>query len=731
MTKEYLMRNKIKLIILVLIHLMYLQGASGQTPVKMTDYLSQKFLRFIRSVPREEVFIHSDRKDYISGEDLWFNVYLIDRQSFKPSLNSRIVYFELLNSENRPIVQKRILVDNGSGPGQIVLPDTLTTGTYRIRAYSNWMKNFLPENCFLDEIRVYNPLSTRPFRSTQIKTGVREKQSVSAITGKAEKKEVTLRVNNSKQDILEIDVDAGSEFRNENNNSFYIFIQTHGNINLVRLEKMSEEATKIEVPKSLLTPGINQITIFNSKGEPEAERYIYTSAKSDNILKVQSADTCALRDKITLEIEAGKQGAEEFNSANLSVSVSPVNNEAEASTLSDYLIFGSEYGLYGLNKFKDGKGREIPSGSMDSLLLNLKSNWIDWQVILKDKLPVLKYMAEKDDHILSGKLVSGEQKPYHSSEYVILCSPGKEAGFQYARTDSSGYFSFHIPIDEAVKDLIIMPDNAVNTSKIVIESSFADRYPESESYSKSSASALSPVISKMSINRQVQTIFGESNSGKPLASGNKPLMPLRFYGKPDIELVLADYISLPVMSEIFFELLPGVSMKQKKLKYEISMTEHIGDELVVSYPTLMIDGVKINDGSLIANLDPETVEKIDVMKGKYLVGKYIFPGIINVITKTGDFSGVALPDYMIRMPYRVIDPVASFVSPDYSSPDMKESRIPDYRNTLYWNPSVKPENGKASVEFWSSDNMANYLVNIEGITRDGKPVSVKKVIRVR
>jgi hypothetical protein len=214
MTKEYLMRNKIKLIILVLIHLVYLQGASGQTPVKMTDYLSQKFLRFIRSVPREEVFIHSDRKDYISGEDLWFNVYLIDRQSFKPSLNSRIVYFELLNTENRPIVQKRILVDNGSGPGQIVLPDTLTTGTYRIRAYSNWMKNFLPDNCFLDEIRVYNPLSTRTFQGTQIKTGVREKQSVSAITGKAEKKEVTLRVNNSKQDILEVYVEAGSEFRN-------------------------------------------------------------------------------------------------------------------------------------------------------------------------------------------------------------------------------------------------------------------------------------------------------------------------------------------------------------------------------------------------------------------------------------------------------------------------------------------------------------------------------------
>jgi hypothetical protein len=135
---------------------------------------------------------------------------------------------------------------------------------------------------------------------------------------------------------------------------------------------------------------------------------------------------------------------------------------------------------------------------------------------------------------------------------------------------------------------------------------------------------------------------------------------------------------------------------------------------------------------MIVNIDPETVEKIDVIKEKYLIGKYWFPGIINVITKSADFSCVPLPDYMIRMPYRVIDPVRSFVSPDYSSTEMKNSRIPDYRNTLYWNPSVKTDkNGKARIEFWSSDNKADYLINIQGITKDGKMLSAKKVIKVK
>jgi hypothetical protein len=146
----------------------------------------------------------------------------------------------------------------------------------------------------------------------------------------------------------------------------------------------------------------------------------------------------------------------------------------------------------------------------------------------------------------------------------------------------------------------------------------------------------------------------------------------------------------------------------------------------------MIDGVIIKDPSLIINLDPEIVEKIDVIKEKYYVGKYRFPGLVNVITRSGDFSCVPLPDYMIRLPYRVLEPVWSFVPPDYSSAEIKNNRIPDYRNTLYWNSSVKPDkDGKGRIEFWSSDNKSDYVIDIQGITREGKMFSLRKKIKVR
>src|SRR5664280_2147429 len=153
------MIKKFKPAILLLINLLFLQGICSQTPQDMQGYLVQKFSQYCKAVPREEIFIHCDRDEYISGENIWFNIYLIDRQSLKSSLNSRIVYFELLNTKNRPVVQKRILVDNGLGPGQIVLPDTLSSGLYTIRAYTSWMENFLPYNCFMRKIVIYNTLS--------------------------------------------------------------------------------------------------------------------------------------------------------------------------------------------------------------------------------------------------------------------------------------------------------------------------------------------------------------------------------------------------------------------------------------------------------------------------------------------------------------------------------------------------------------------------------------------
>jgi hypothetical protein len=80
----------------------------------------------------------------------------------------------------------------------------------------------------------------------------------------------------------------------------------------------------------------------------------------------------------------------------------------------------------------------------------------------------------------------------------------------------------------------------------------------------------------------------------------------------------------------------------------------------------------------------------------------------------------------------VADQVYSFASPEYTSSDKKNNHVPDFRSTLYWNPSLRPgKDGKYLVEFWSSDFASDYIIEIEGISTDGKTISLKKTISVR
>jgi hypothetical protein len=330
---------------LILLYFLEVQNVFCQGQINMTDYLSQRFNSYCDLVPREEVFVSSDREEYIAGEELWFNVWLIDRQSCCPSSGSKIIYWELLNTENIPVAQKRISIDKGSGQGQIELPDTLATGTYTIRAYTSWMKNFLPYNCYMKDIKIYNAFRTRVFKKKeyvedQLKSGNTKNLGILKTNPL-----LSLKVNNLKPDTLEILVNAVEKYKSDNNNLFYLCIQTHGKINHVSSEMITQEQTKINIPKYLLIPGINQITIFDFKGQPVCERYIYTPEKKKELLSIHVEDSCITRSKVSVELNIEDSLSAGLNSNSLSISVVPVTNRNEGMQLREYMIFGSEFGL--------------------------------------------------------------------------------------------------------------------------------------------------------------------------------------------------------------------------------------------------------------------------------------------------------------------------------------------------------------------------------------------------
>jgi hypothetical protein len=240
------------------------------------------------------------------------------------------------------------------------------------------------------------------------------------------------------------------------------------------------------------------------------------------------------------------------------------------------------------------------------------------------------------------------------------------------------------------------------------------------------------VFSGLSFNYQAAKIYGIRLKKESETNDDSNLKKRRFYGIPEMEINLDDYIKLPTMQEVFFELIPGVILRSRKSGHEMRITNPLTGMYYDEPPLVMIDGVIVNDLTVLVDLNPETVEKVEVVKTPYLIGDLILHGIVNVITRSGNFSNITMPDYAVILPYRVIDKPFTITVPDYSDEKNRLSRTPDLRNTLYWNPSVKTgRNGEAEIEFWTSDLPGIYTINIQGISGTGEKVSLHKSFTVR
>ncbi|MBN2666422.1 MAG: hypothetical protein JXR67_07920 [Bacteroidales bacterium] len=697
---------------------------SGQAGQDFSAVLARKFREYCNSLPREEMYVHTDREEYLAGEDLWFTAYLFERQSSGLSYGSSMAYVELLNPENRPVAQKRIKLDEGMAPGSLQLPDSLSTGIYTFRAYTGWMKNFLPGNCFMKPVYISNALSGKQYKTGGLakpKMVLSEAQSVQAGA------DLSVLIGRDLNGNIRLIVTSTSNYRAITGNTLFLFIQTHGVINLNKSINLPSDSTVITIPKNLLTPGINHLTLFSLSGRLVIEKLFYTPQKIAAAPEINVDSVSGTRQEIALNFE--NQSPEgHFDKFSISVSAA---GERTFPGMDDYMIFGSEFGQITDELYKALSDGTSPD-SVSMMMEGLKSSWIDWNTILSGKYPLTRYERETSAHFVYGRLLNRTTQVPDPGQVLFLSVPGKKAVFRYATTDQDGYFSFQVPVDQNYRELVIQPEDNQRNNSIRLESPFPEKYPLLAAAGSEVTNYESAAASLLAVNYQVMKIYGSEQLPDNEAPVSFTRGDYRFYGKPDIELVMEDYIKLPVMHEVFFELMPGVFMKEKKGVNEISVFDPVENRPFEKPPMLFVDGVVVKDPGVIAGLDPELVERIDAVKSRYFVGEYLFLGLVNVITKAGDFSNVPLPEQAVRLAYQTFGPVKGFSAPDYTEIIKKESRIPDFRNTLYWNPSVKTGNdGNTPVRFWTSDFRSGFIITVQGITKDGKAVSTRKVFTIK
>ncbi len=108
--------------------------------------------------PVEKAYLHLDKFTYTLGDDLWFSAYLVAGGAQLPSPMSKTLYVDLFDGDGLKVAQKVVSLDKGRGMGDFKIPNFGKTGTYQLKAYTTWMRNFGEAYFFTQQIQVVDGL---------------------------------------------------------------------------------------------------------------------------------------------------------------------------------------------------------------------------------------------------------------------------------------------------------------------------------------------------------------------------------------------------------------------------------------------------------------------------------------------------------------------------------------------------------------------------------------------
>jgi hypothetical protein len=128
--------------------------------------IAQNFAEYQRQALTEKVFVHTDKETYLTGETIWLSIYDVDGMSHNLLDLSKVAYVEILDQDNRPVLQTKIQLKNGRGSGSLNIPD-IPSSKYTLRAYTRWMRNFASDYFFEKELIIINSVRPNAVRSRE------------------------------------------------------------------------------------------------------------------------------------------------------------------------------------------------------------------------------------------------------------------------------------------------------------------------------------------------------------------------------------------------------------------------------------------------------------------------------------------------------------------------------------------------------------------------------------
>ncbi|MBE0668161.1 MAG: hypothetical protein IH593_10905, partial [Bacteroidales bacterium] len=330
----------------------------------------------------------------------------------------------------------------------------------------------------------------------------------------------------------------------------------------------------------------------------------------------------------------------------------------------------------------------------------------------------VKYLPEPDGHLITGTVMNTRNGEPIRNETMVLSFVGKTSLCRFSKTDDNGCFKF-VATEQGTREVVIQPLSPdIDNYYVELDNPFPDlfsyRSPETFRLDTARLEEINKAIIDMQVKRIYEPYLADTNRNKEF-----PQSP-DFFGEPDNSVSMATFIELTSLKEAIKEIITGVVTVKKGGKTVINSVYRFKNKVYFTNPLIIVDGVPVHNHEKVLGIALDRIEKVDVLNLGYIVSNVYLDGIIDITTIRGNLSEPLFDNTVFRQEFEAFQQLPGFTSPDYSTPEKRLSRIPDFRNTLYWNPNIKTDvEGKASVEFYTSDIKGTFTLLVEGFTREG------------
>ena len=396
------------------------------------------------------------------------------------------------------------------------------------------------------------------------------------------------------------------------------------------------------------------------------------------------------------------------------------SNESLVSMLSDGRMKGDKK-VYG---FREKVVLSWPSSLAEAKELSLS-------VVRKDctvDLPVPKvgalvkaengyWLAECEGHIVTAR-IEGEELP--DEALTRLSCVGKEMKMFEGKKKAEGIYQFHTFGVNDWQDMVLTAKSGnEKTYRMEIETPFIEKLPEE--------------LPDLVCHYEDSALIGRSvalqlSQAMPEVVSPKEAEEMIYGRLPDKTYNLDEYARFNIVEESIVEFVMGVSIDKDGDKKTIRMLNENGKGFNMFPVLVLVDGVAFNNHSDVLGYNVHQVQYIHQYRGEYALGEAFYGGILSLITHRGMLQDMRMHEHMQMLAYEFPQDRPAFKMPSYSNEKSRLSRRPDFRHTMYWNPSVE---GKIGAEFYTSDLEGEYVAVLQGIDADGKKIELKWEFEVK